>query len=225
MELQKRGCLGRLITSYPAFETIKYGVERVRIKPLVAPELIDRLWRKAPGQLKKRYNPQYLMLMHELFDPHASRSVPEDTDPFVRFSSFSLHSLRRAMQLGAKSVLEFGLSHMLHQRDILQEEYGRYGIEPHTAHPKIVEMELTECEETDYVCVPSCFVKRTFLDRGFPTEKLLHVPYGVSLDQFYPVPKPDEVFRIIHGGHLSLGKGVHYLLQAVSELNLPDAEL
>jgi glycosyltransferase involved in cell wall biosynthesis len=51
------------------------------------------------------------------------------------------------------------------------------------------------------------------------------VPYGVDLAHFYPVPKQDNVFRVIHCGTISIRKGVHYLLQAFSELKLPHAEL
>jgi glycosyltransferase involved in cell wall biosynthesis len=54
---------------------------------------------------------------------------------------------------------------------------------------------------------------------------LIQVPYGVNLANFYPVPKQEKIFRVIHCGNLSLRKGVHYLLQAFAELRLPGAEL
>ena len=54
---------------------------------------------------------------------------------------------------------------------------------------------------------------------------MIHVPYGVDLTNFRPVPKEDKIFRIIHCGAISIQKGAHYLLQAFYELNLPGAEL
>ncbi|NEQ29067.1 MAG: glycosyltransferase family 4 protein, partial [Microcoleus sp. SIO2G3] len=75
------------------------------------------------------------------------------------------------------------------------------------------------------IAVPSLFVKRTFLERGISESKLIHVPYGTSLTEFYPVLKEDNTFRVIHCGNITLQKGVQYLLQAFQELNLPDAEL
>ena len=42
---------------------------------------------------------------------------------------------------------------------------------------------------------------------------------------FSPTVKRDSVFRLIFGGGLVIRKGVHYLLQAFAELNLPKAEL
>ena len=93
----------------------------------------------------------------------------------------------------------------------------------------MVEKELREYETADFVAIPSRFVKRTFLEEGFPEERLLHVPYGVSLESFRP-PSPgtrerDKTFRVLHVGGVNLRKGCHYLLQAFRALDLPDAEL
>jgi glycosyltransferase involved in cell wall biosynthesis len=68
-------------------------------------------------------------------------------------------------------------------------------------------------------------VKSTFLERGVSKDKLVHVPYGVNLAHFHPVPKQDDTFRIIYCGSIGLRKGVHYLLQTLHELKLPQAEL
>ena len=223
-ELQRHGCLERLITSYPKFETVKYGVPRERICSLVVNEILNRGWLKAPAMLKRRYNAQYLV--HELFDRRAARNLPRRTEIWAGWSSHSLNTLRRAKELGAKTVLQHGSSHIVCQDLILREEYDRLGLKGlEFAHPKIIEKELLEYQEADFISIPSLYVKETFLQRGVPAAKLLHVPYGVDLSNFYPIPKVDKCFRVIHCGNLSLRKGVHYLLQAFSELKLPDAEL
>jgi glycosyltransferase involved in cell wall biosynthesis len=144
----------------------------------------------------------------------------------VGLSSYSLHTLRRARELGAKTVLDHGSCHIVVQDEILREEYDRLGVKNlELPHPKIIAKELLEYQEADFIAIPSLFAKKTFLQRGVPAAKLLHVPYGVNLANFYPVPKRDRIFRVIHCGNLSLRKGVHYLLQAFSELKLPGAEL
>jgi glycosyltransferase involved in cell wall biosynthesis len=88
-----------------------------------------------------------------------------------------------------------------------------------------VEKELKEYEEADYITIPSSFVRRTFLEKGVPESKLIQVPYGVDLSAFKQVPKEDNIFRVMFAGGMTLRKGVHYLLQAFSELNLPNSEL
>jgi hypothetical protein len=163
------------------FETVKYGVERDKIKSLFVHE-VDRLWRKAPRRIQGFFNPQWVV--SEAFNRHASLHIPEATDLFVGWSSFSHHSLSRAKRLGAKTIVERGSSHMLHQRDILLEEYGSFGLKAPVAHPKFVEKELVEYADADYISVPSQFGKRTFLDRGVPANKLVDVPYGVNFSSF-----------------------------------------
>jgi glycosyltransferase involved in cell wall biosynthesis len=222
-QLQDRGFLARLITSYPVFETMKYGIKKKNIKSLLIHEILDRISVNTPESIRAILNPQFLVF--ELFDRHAALNLPANTEIFLGMSSGSLHSLRQAKKMGARTVVERGSTHMLHQLRLLSEEYARLGLHRIITHPRVVEKELEEYQEADFISVPSQFVKRTFLEQGIPADKLIHNPYGVNLTNFYPVPKEDKIFRIIHCGNLSVRKGVHYLLQAFAELNLPDAEL
>lgn len=222
-QLQDHNSLARLITSYPKFEAAKYGVNPQNIKSLLVHEIHNRSWRKISKFTGSIFNPQHMIF--ELFDRHASRHIMNQSDIFVGLSGCALYSLRRARWLGAKTVLERGSSHMLYQRKILAEEYDRVGMRKEVVHPKVVERELQEYQEADVIAVPSQFVKETFLQQGISEARLIQVPYGVDLTNFYPAPKSDNVFRIISCGTISIRKGVHYLLQAFAELNLPRAEL
>jgi len=222
-QLQDHNLLARLITSYPKFEVTKYGIHPEKIKSLLVHEIHNRAWRKINRFTESLINPQYLIF--ELFDLHAARHLKTQSDIFVGLSGHTLYSLRRARNLGAKTVLERGSSHMLYQKKILEEEYDRVGIRKEVVHPKVVERELQEYQEADVIAVPSQFVKETFLQQGVSEARLIQVPYGVDLTNFYPAPKNDKVFRVIYCGAISLRKGVHYLLQAFAELNLPQAEL
>jgi glycosyltransferase involved in cell wall biosynthesis len=222
-QLQDHDFLARLITSYPKFETAKYGINYENIESLVIHEIHNIVWRKINKFTESIFNPQYMIF--ELFDRHASRHIASQTDIFVGLSGSSLYSLRRARQMGTKTVLERGSSHMLYQKAILEEEYGRFGMKKTVVHPKVVERELREYQEANFISIPSQFVKETFLWHGIPAEKLIQTPYGVDLTNFYPIPKQDKIFRIIHCGALSIRKGIPYLLQAFSELKLKNAEL
>ncbi len=222
-QLQDHNLLGRLITSYPKFEAARYGISPDKVDSLLIHEIHNRAWRKISRFTESLFNPQYMIF--ELFDRQAARHIMNQSDIFAGLSGCSLYSLRRARQMGAKTVLERGSTHMLYQRKILEEEYARFGMRKTVVHPRVVERELREYQEADFISVPSQFVKGTFLQYGIPEEKLIQIPYGVNLTHFYPVPKEDNTFRIIHCANLSLRKGVPYLLQAFSELKLKDAEL
>lgn len=224
-QLLKKGYLKRLITSYPKFEVIKYGIPKDKISSVLIKEIMERGWRKLPEFLRNAYNPQYLI--HEVFDVLASKKI-EGTDIFAGWSSFSLYSLQKAKALGAITVLERGSSHIVYQNDILKQEYEKLGVKIRSfqlPHPKIIEKELKEYEEADYIFVPSSYAKRTFLEKGVPGNKVIQIPYGVDLASFRQLPKNDNVFRVVFAGGMSLRKGVHYLLRAFYELNLPNSEL
>jgi glycosyltransferase involved in cell wall biosynthesis len=222
-QLQKHGHLDTLISTYPRFAITKYGIESSLIRSIWNLELLSRAWRRTPAWLKGDRNLQFWFREH--FDRAAKHYVSPDSNLFIGWSSNCLYSLRRAKELGALTVVERGSSHMTHQTQILQEEYERWGLKFTTTHLGVYERELQEYEETNRIEVPSLFVKRTFLEQGVPEGKLIHGSRGVFLSEFYPVPKEDTVFRVIHCGGISLRKGVQYLLQAFHELNLPDAEL
>jgi glycosyltransferase involved in cell wall biosynthesis len=222
-ELDKRGALSRLITSYPTFEARRYGVPAGKVRSIVSNEVIARAWRRMPASLRARCNLQRFLA--DRFDRLAARAIREGSDVFDALSSCALFSLRRAKTMGMMTVVERASSHILHQTELLEEEYARFGLATRVTHPAIIEKEQEEYATADYVAVPSLFVKRSFLVRGFPEERIIHTPFGVDLDEFEPVPKQDDVFRVIHCGAVSLRKGVQYLLQAFAELRLPKAEL
>ncbi len=225
-ELERHSALERLITSYPRFKVLQFAtLPREKIHSIVLKEIMERLWRKLPSGVKQVWNPQFAI--HEYFDRSASRRLG-NPDIATGGSSVFLHTLREAKKRGIVTVVEHGSSHIAYQDEILEEEYAAYGanVLPFMRpHPKIIEKELLEYDEADYISIPSLYVKRTFLARGIPEAKLLHVPYGVNLASFRQVPKEDDVFRVIFVGGMTLRKGVHYLLKAFKELNLQNAEL
>lgn len=222
-QMQKYDNLNQLITSYPKFEAIKYGVSDKNINSILVHEIIERIFRKAPGALKKNIDIQYLL--RELYDKNAAKKINSNSDIFIGWSSNCLHSLRKAQEKGMYTIVERGSSHILHQDSILEEEYRLNGINYNNISKKIIKKEIKEYNEADFISVPSSYVKRTFLEQGVDENKIIQVPYGVNLSNFHPIKKEDNVFRIIFCGALSIRKGIRYLLQAFKELQLPNSEL
>lgn len=220
-QLQKRGYLERLITSYPKHSALKEGISGASIVSLPLKEIIERGYKNLPF-LPRSLNLQHYT--HNFFDKQASRYL-RPCDIFVGWSSFSLYTLRKAKSQGTLTIIERGSSHIEYQRDILKEEYGQLGIKPCLPEPRIVEKELREYQEADYISIPSLYVKKTFLEKGVPEDKLIHVPYGVDINAFKPIIKKDKIFRLIYVGQISIRKGIHYLLKAVSELKFKNLEL
>lgn len=222
-KLEEQGFLNQLISSYPSFQIEKYGIPKQHISSIWPVEVLSRAWRKLPASVKGDRNLQ--LWFAETYDKLAVRHLSSESDLFVGWSSHCLNSLKQAQELGATTIVERGSSHIAHQTEILSEEYSRCGLSFTATHPGIQDREIEEYDKADKISVPSFYVKKTFLERGISEEKIIHTPYGVDLDEFYQVPKEDSVFRIIHCGGIRLRKGVHYLLQAFYELDLPNAEL
>lgn len=181
-----------------------------RIHPL-GTKILRRL--PAPHQVTYSYYP-----------PKAAKQIPVGTDIVISWPGTARHAFKRARELGAMCVLDRGSSHPEFCEKVVNEEYRKYDISGKALY-RTRHKDLSIYEEADAVLIPSTFVRRTFLDHGFPGEKLIQVPYGVSLKHFYPLEKPRDRFRIMYAGQMSLQKGVHHLLRAVAELALPDLEL
>ncbi|HAN45490.1 MAG TPA: glycosyltransferase family 1 protein [Cyanobacteria bacterium UBA8156] len=218
--LAKHQALQTLFTTYPVFKATQMGVPASAVRSQVHWDVGARLWQRLPEFLQHP--------LHTYGLQHFDRWVSAQLQPasvFVGWSGVCLESLVRARTLGAKTVVERGSSHIHVQTQLLQEEYERWGYRFTATSSAIIERELAAYEQCDRICVPSSFAKETFLSQGFHPEQMLHLPFGVSLAEFFPETKNDQVFRIIHSGTVSLRKGIPYLLQAFAELKLPNTEL
>ncbi len=153
-----------------------------------------------------------------------------DENLIVTFPMIALPILERAKLLGIKTVISHASSHTFKHKKLLLEAYEKLGFpttiiekEFHALRQESMKMEY---EKTDFIQVPSSFVKRTFLEQGISENKLLYVPLGVDLRFFYRklinLPKK---FRLVYVGQLSIRKGLPLLIAAFTKLNLPHAEL
>ena len=88
-----------------------------------------------------------------------------------------------------------------------------------------IERKEQEIQLADRIFVPSSFVQKSLEDAGIKPEKISAIPFGAPIDYFQPKPKTDKQFRVLFVGRVGARKGVHYLLQAWQQLNLPKAEL
>jgi glycosyltransferase involved in cell wall biosynthesis len=221
-QLHRHGALKRLYTSFYGRWGKKSNNQGMNI-PInqVKTNIIS-------ASLQYGYNPGTELFKDQFFGRWAANQL-SDEHIVTTWGLSALPVINRAHQLGIIAIVERGSSHGSYQRDILLEEYEKWGASTETLRrsftPARIDLELLEYELADYIAIPSSFVQRTFLEKGFPPQKLIKVPYGVDLSSFRQLPRNDTLFRVVFGGAMSLQKGVHYLLQAFAELKLPGAEL
>jgi glycosyltransferase involved in cell wall biosynthesis len=118
---------------------------------------------------------------------------------------------------GGKTFLDAGNSHIENFWENISEEHRRWNCPLPPFSPFWYERARRMLPEVDYVLSPSSFVSRSFLDRGFKTDRILPNLYPVDLSLFRPSASARAKGRpltIINTGSLSLRKGSPYLLEA-----------
>lgn len=225
-ELEKKNELYQLVTTYPKFYfKNKFKIDKNKIKSFYLKEIISRTLSKIDF-LQEKFNLDNFVINY--FDRQASKIINySDSDILVGWSSFSLESFKKAQNFNCIKVLERGSSHIQYQYEILKEEYELLGIKPKLPPNQIIEKEIQEYEISDYISVPSDFVKKTFIEKGFNEKKIVKIPYGVNLNSFYRKKNKlnDKKFSVVYIGASSVRKGIYYLLKAFTELNLNNSEL
>lgn len=203
----------------------------------IPPELIKRVIFQ-PAKIFSGLSSRYYYSMKRMWLDYRAAGYLRDhyCDLFHGWTHESLRSLRVAREKGVLSVIDRGYSHPRFSKRILDEEFDIYGISrgmesvPNWLRPfdHLRREQEEACEEfdtADYVFVNSPFCYDTFVAEGFPKEKLVMIPRGFDPAKYNPAPQPDKVFRAIFVGQLLVRKGLKYLLEAWSRLNLPNAEL
>lgn len=218
-QLQRANVLYKLNTTYPKKIVKRWGIAASRINSNPFLELLLRYLVK----FLPSYKGPVLLFIYKRQSRSNIKLLPS-ADVFISWSNSSLEALIEAKKLKKLTILERGSSHYTYQTAILTEEFSKLG-KNFVPNYGAWQRELLEYELSDYIMVPSSYVKRSFIEQGIATEKILVNPYGVDLSSFKQVEKEDNVFRVIFAGGLSIRKGAHYLLQAFHELDLPNSEL
>lgn len=216
-ELEARGHLQRIYSAFPWRRLQREGVSRNHVTtfPWINTSLflIDRYWRM-PRNLKADLDYRNVLL----FDQWVASQI-EPCDVVVGLSSCALESGQLVQGRGGKYVCDRGSSHILYQQSILGEEHRRWGVEPEVFDERLVRREEAEYAVADAITVPSEFARTSFIEKGISPDKVIKVPYGVSLSRFRPGKPPSpESFDILFAGRVCLRKGVPYLLQAFQML-------
>jgi glycosyltransferase involved in cell wall biosynthesis len=219
-ELHKAGVLDSYHCALPRFRVPGLPRDRVRTCPLVLAPHAALQW-AGLGHLGRHLNRMTI----GAYDRWLCR-VLTPCDVFHVPSSYGLSAIRRAKsEYGALTVCDRGSSHIRVQAQILREERDRSGIRTPMVPRWTIEKEETEYAEADTIFVPSSFAYRTFVEAGVPPGKVVVIPYGVRLEEYFPTQKRDETFRMLCVAALSVRKGIQYLLEATSGLSLPNSEV
>lgn len=133
-------------------------------------------------------------------------------DVVIAMSGEFNRSMEKAKKDGSLIICERGSKHILDQKRILD------------SNPKIKESciseanirrELRSYELSDFIVVGAKHVEMTFLERGFPKEKLFVNPYGVELKDFHPVENVTKEYDFLMVGTWSYQKGCDLIAESI----------
>lgn len=131
---------------------------------------------------------------------------------------------------GGLAILEARNSHPSNFWSLVAEEHARWDCKLPPIWPRHHLRQQRSVALADYIFVPSRFVEQSYIDRGFPRERLLRLPYPVDISLFKPKehsrPK-NQPLTIVSSGLLTLRKGSPYLFEAFKLIKkeVPDARL
>ncbi|MFA5028554.1 MAG: glycosyltransferase family 4 protein [Candidatus Methylomirabilota bacterium] len=200
------------------------------------PRRYVRSIRLHPGKLLSFTPARYYYGMKmEYVDWVASRIVARGCDLYHGWANEAFRSIRAAKQGGAVALVEIPGPDFRSALRLTADDARRRGVSvsilPRYALGKLeyfVDRYRRMADEynlADRIIAPSLFSRDTFLQEGIPPEKVIVIPRGVDIEKFRPAASSSSRFRAIFVGSLCYRKGLHYLLEAWTQLALPDAEL
>jgi starch synthase len=223
-ELHARRALTSIFTGYPHFKLKNEGLPKQHIRSW---PWLQSAYMAMPGRdrLGTKVVREWEWRIKVNLDRYVAGHMP-DCDVFVGLSGSALQSGLKVRARGGKYVCDRGSAHIRTQNELLCEEADRWGVPYEGIDPRVIDREEAEYAEADCITVPSLFSLQSFVQRGVPQRKLKVLSYGVNLDTFKPVGKPDvDRFDVLYVGGMNLNKGIPYLLMAYRSLMHPRKSL
>lgn len=223
-QLHRRGHLQKIYSTWPWARLKREGLPR---------ELVETFpWLHTPNYVlgRNRFYPRTLSmavdnLNNDLFDRWISARRGE-CDALIALSGTAMKTGRQLQAEGGRYICDRGSTHHRYQANIVAEEHVRWGVAPPLAEEKATRREEACYAMADAITVPSSVAKRSFLAMGVPGEKVHVIPYGMMLKTLQDPPRPPaDSFEVIFAGHVSLRKGMPYLLEAFAKVSHPRKKL
>ena len=148
-----------------------------------------------------------------------SRKHLKDADVLlVRSGAGQSGAIRKARGNGLAIVTDHSIAHPAFMHRALREEFARFGL-PAGYDPRadLWKLVLRDCADADLLLVNSDFVKKTFVEEGYPAEKIRVAYLGVR-EEFFDLKRDyriDGPVKILFTGNFDIRKGVRILLEAI----------
>ena len=137
-------------------------------------------------------------------------------------------TVRRAQALGSLAVNISVSAHTKANAALERDELSYLGFPEYEGWYTRLVHEAADPGMFDYLIEMSEFGKQTYIDAGYPADRIYIAHLDIDTKRFSPgepTRGKDAPFRILYLAHTQPLKGLHYLLDAWESLHLPGAEL
>jgi glycosyltransferase involved in cell wall biosynthesis len=189
--------------------------EKIRVQPTLA-------WGKARISYKL-FGTLRACTLHDYIVTRRIEKLAHQIDIIHTWPLGALRTLKTATQLGIPTVLERPNAHTRFAYDVVKRECDRLGVTLPSDHEHAYKVDVLRREEEEYrlpdrILCPSEFVMRTFIDEGFPRERLAQHQYGFDENKYYPDANQrrnvNGGLSMLYVGGCAPRKGLHYALES-----------
>ena len=184
---------------------------RVIAEPL--PELVSTISQLSVARFGRRWEHLGVRISFRMFGFLTRKHLKEHVIFHVKSGLGQGGAIKHAHGLGMKVLVD----HCTPHPNFMGESSGAVGYkEPWTFWVEV----LKDCAEADLLMVGSDFIKETFVERGYPAERIRVVPLGI-LSQFRGAKttyRKSGPMRLIYTGGWKYEKGASFLVDAVELL-------
>jgi len=172
---------------------------------------------------------KWVFKIERIHDRSVSRFVlKHPTDIVIGYEKSSLLTFRAAKQAGKITILDLAQVYFTHIAE-LRDRYPTFRniMKSEQLFARINHIKQEEYKHADYILTLSSYARQTLTDAGIPAEKIFTVNLGFDPARFKQKAAyhTDKTFRVLFVGTITNRKGIHLLLSAFDQLQLPDAQL
>lgn len=195
----------------------KIGIPGVSVTPLAWVEVVGTLIKLVQ---RSRVIPLDLAYGMEFrVAAWGSRKYLKDADVLlVRSGAGQSGAIRKARANGLAIVTDHSIAHPAFMHLALREEFARIGKSAgYDSRADLWKLVLRDCADADLLMVNSDFVKKTFVEQGYPADKVRVAYLGVR-EEFFDLKREYRIngpVRLLLTGNFDVRKGVRILLEAV----------
>jgi glycosyltransferase involved in cell wall biosynthesis len=156
-----------------------------------------------------------------LFDWMASRRIPQDCAVLMTLPGM-MRTLKRAKALGAQTVLHGVVMHPTYNRKLLERCYTNTSQYPAVWDARMIAALERSMDLFDVVICPSSAAAESYVQNGFPADKVFVAPLGFERPRLKPEILPwgsGERLKVVFVGNITKMKGCDILFQAAAVLD------